>query len=110
MSMNFRDRMNELATLKSMGFGGGFVFGLIQLESMCLCLIGGVIGALGPYAAFNWTPLRDFTVPIILHLDIRPVVCGRAMIIATGIGILAAVWPSWLAWRLKVVSALRNLE
>lgn len=110
MSMNFRDRMNEIATLKSMGFGGGFAFGLIQSESLLLCMLGGVIGTAGPYVAFTHTPLRNWTVPLIVHLDIAPVVCGQAMLIAVSIGIVAAVWPSWLAMRMKVVSALRNLE
>jgi putative ABC transport system permease protein len=110
MSMNFRDRMNEMATLKAMGFSAGFVSGFVQLESMCLCAAGGLIGAFGPYVVFNWTPLKDFTVPLIMHLDVRLAVCGQALLIAMAIGILAAIWPSWLAWRLKVVSALRNLE
>jgi putative ABC transport system permease protein len=110
MSMNIRDRLNELATLKAMGFGGAFVFSFVQIESMALCVVGGLFGALGPYAAFNWTPLKDFTVPLILHLDVRIAVCGQALLIAMAIGIIAAVWPSWLALRLRVVSALRNLE
>jgi putative ABC transport system permease protein len=110
MSMNFRDRMNEIATLKSMGFGGGFTFGLIQSESMLLCALGGVIGALGPYIVFTYTPMRDYTVPLILHLEVNPIVCVYAILIAMGIGLIAAVWPSWLAMRMKVVNALRNLE
>jgi putative ABC transport system permease protein len=110
MSMNFRDRMNELATLKSMGFGGGFVFALVQAESLFLCALGGAVGAWGPYIAFTCTPLKDFTVPLIQYLEVRPIVCFQALLIALGIGVAAALWPSWLALRMKVVSALRNLE
>ena len=110
MSMNFRDRMNEIATLKAMGFGGRFAFGLIQSESLLLCTLGGLAGALGPYVAFTYTPLRDLQVPLIMHLDIYPVVCVQAVAIALVIGVIAAIWPSWLAMRMKVVSALRNLE
>jgi putative ABC transport system permease protein len=110
MSMNFRDRMNEIATLKSLGFGGGFAFSLIQSESMFLCALGGLIGAFGPYLLFTYTRLKDMTVPLIQHLEIHPIVCGHAMLIALAIGVLAAAWPSWLAVRMKVVAALRNLE
>lgn len=110
MSMNFRDRINEVATLKSLGFGGGFAFVMIQTESLLLCLIGGLVGALGPYVAFNHTPLKEVTLPLIQSLEILPVTCAKAMLIALAIGILAALWPSWLALRLNVVRALRNLE
>jgi len=110
MSMNFRDRANEVATLKSLGFGGGFAFGLIQSESLLLCAIGGAVGALAPYVAFTFTPLRDFTIPLIQTLIIMPGTCLKAMLIAMAIGVLAAVWPSWQAFRMKVVVALRQFE
>lgn len=110
MSMSFRDRISEIATLKSMGFGGGFAFTQIQAESLLLCAIGGLIGALGPYIAFTYTPLKDYQVPIILYLEIRPAVCLQAIAISFGIGLIAAIWPSWAAMRLKVVAAMRSLE
>ncbi len=110
MSMNFRDRFNEYATLKALGFGGGYVFTLIQTESLGLCLLGGIFGALMPYVAFMHTPLGRVPVPVIQHLEIRPIVCLHAIAIAAVIGLIAAVWPSVLALRLKVVAALRNLE
>ncbi|MDO8631746.1 MAG: ABC transporter permease [Phycisphaerales bacterium] len=110
MSMNIRDRMNEVATLKSLGFGRSFVIGLIQTESLTLCALGGAIGAAIPYVAFTHTPLRNYTVPLIQTLDVRPVVCGESLLIAAAIGVLAAAWPAWSAARLHVVEALRNLE
>lgn len=110
MSMNFRDRSNEIATLKSLGFGGWFVFSQVQAESMLLCLLGGLLGAMVPYVAFTYSPLRNFTVPLILHLKIPLLTCYHAMMISAAIGVVAAIWPSWLAMRMKVVSALRSLE
>jgi putative ABC transport system permease protein len=110
MSMNIRDRMNEVATLKSLGFGRSLVFGLIQTESLTLCALGGAIGAAIPYVAFTHTPLRNYSVPLIVTLDVRPVVCFESLLIAAAIGVLAAAWPAWSAARLHVVAALRNLE
>lgn len=110
MSMNFRDRLTELAALKALGFGGPLIFGLIQSESLFLCMFGGLIGAAGPYIAFTHTPLREFQVPLILHLTIDPGVCVKALGISGLIGIAAAVWPSWSAWRLHVVTALRRVN
>jgi putative ABC transport system permease protein len=110
MSMNFRDRLHEFASLKALGFGGGLIFGMIQAESLFLCGIGGAAGALGPYVAFTHTPLRNYTVPLIQTLEVQPVVCAQAMGISLLIGAAAALWPSWLALRLNVVNSLRSLE
>lgn len=109
MSMNFRDRINEFATLKSMGFGGGLVFGLVQMESLLLCATGGLVGATIPYIAFTHTGLRNFTVPLIQALVVTPKVCIEAFGISLLIGVLAALWPAWLAVRMPVVTALRDL-
>lgn len=110
MTMNFRDRFNEYATLKALGFGGGYVFAMIEAESLGLCVIGGIIGALIPYVAFMHTPLGNYQVPFIQHLYIRPNVCINAVLISFAIGLTAAIWPAVQALRMKVVSALRNLE
>lgn len=110
MSMNFRDRIGEIATLKSLGFGSLFTFALIQTESLLLCAAGGLVGTLGPYLAFNHTPLKEITLPLIQSLEIMPGTCAKAMGIALVIAVLAAAWPSWLAMRMHVVSALRSLE
>lgn len=110
MSMNFRDRLTEYATLKSLGFGGGYVFGLIQAESLLLCGLGGLIGMGVPLLAFTQTPLRNVTLPLIQQLEIEPHVCALAILISLAIGLIAAGWPSWMALRMKVVSGLRSLE
>ncbi len=110
MSMNFRDRLNEYATMKAIGFKSGLVFAMVQSESLLVCALGGLVAALGPYIAFNHTPLRNLYIPIIQTLDIRPAVCIEAVGISLVIGLLAAVWPSWLAARMRVVEAFRALE
>lgn len=110
MSMNFRDRREEFASLRAIGFGKRLVFALIQSESLLVCVLGGLLGALGPYVAFTHTPLRYFTVPVIQQLDVRPMVCLQAIGISAAIGVLASAWPCWLAQRQKIVDAFRALE
>jgi putative ABC transport system permease protein len=110
MSMSFRDRLSEFATLKAMGFGSGIVFLAVQSESLLLCGTGGLLGALGPYFVFTCTPVGDLTVPLIQKLEVHPLVCGQAIGVALLVGVVAAVWPSWMAARMKVVEALRALE
>ncbi|MCK6484465.1 MAG: hypothetical protein HUU22_08895 [Phycisphaerae bacterium] len=110
MGMNFRDRLNELASLKAIGFGSGFSVFLIQLESLAICALGGLAGAAAPYVAFTFTPLKNFSIPVIQTLNIEPRVCVEALIVAAAIGATAGAWPAWMAAKLKVVHALRALE
>jgi putative ABC transport system permease protein len=110
MSMNLRDRMNETAVLKSLGFSGPTIFSLIQCEGLLLCMSGGLVGAAGPYIAFTYTRLKTFPVPLIQFLEIHEIVCLQALLIALLIGVISSAWPAWAGLRLPVVSALRNLE
>jgi putative ABC transport system permease protein len=110
MSMNIRDRTNELATLRSLGFHNTVVAFLVQAESLFLCAVGGLVGAGIPYVLFNHTRMGSMRVPLIQVLEIKPLVCIQAFFIALAIGIVAAAWPAWAASRMTVVHALRNLE
>ncbi len=110
MSMNFRDRLSEYATLRAIGFGSAVVFAIIQSESLVVCLLGGLCGAAAPYVAFTYSPLRNWNVPMIQTLEIRSLVCVYAIGLAAGIGLVAALWPSVMAVRLRPVQAFRLLE
>ena len=83
---------------------------LVQAEGIILCALGGGVGAVAPYVAFTYTPLKEYPVPLIQYLQIHPAVCVQGIVIALLIGILAAAWPSWRGLRMQVVTALRSLE
>jgi len=110
MSMNIRDRMGEIATLRSLGFGPVGLFFLVQAESLLLCVGGGVIGAAIPYIAFNFTPLGRINVPLIQTLIVEGSMCAQALLLAAGVAVLAAMVPAISAARTPLVTALRNLE
>jgi len=44
MAIAVRERTNELAVLKAVGFSDGFVLGLVLAESMLIAAVGGAIG------------------------------------------------------------------
>lgn len=110
MSMNLRDRRNEIAVLRAIGYRGPAIIGLVELESLVLCLLGGTLGAAVPYIAFGYTPLKDVTVPLIQHLNVPLGACLKAVAMAVVVGLLAAAWPAWSALRTTVIAALRNAE
>jgi putative ABC transport system permease protein len=98
MAIAVRERTNELAVLKALGYSDTFVLGLVLAEST---LIAGAGGAVGLVLARVVTA-RDITGGIIpLYLS------GVAL--AIGTGLLAGLLPALGAMRLSVVGALRRI-
>ena len=44
MAMSVRERMGEYAVFKTLGFGGGYIAGLILGESLVITILGGLLG------------------------------------------------------------------
>ncbi len=110
LKMNFRERIPELATLKALGFSGGVLWRLTQLESVLISLAGGTVGALVPYIAFTHTPLASVPVPLIQQLQIQPSVCAEAIGVSVLVGMAAAQWAASPAVRMRASDGLRSLE
>ncbi|MGH8504944.1 MAG: ABC transporter permease [Stenotrophobium sp.] len=100
MMQSVRDRVPELAVLKTIGFSDRAVLTLVLAESLMLCLLAALIG-LG---------LADLIMPVLASrmpgLDMSPQVilggCGIAVVLALIVGIL----PALRAMRLDIVNAL----
>ena len=107
MAMTARERLAEYATLKALGFGPGFVAGLIVGESIMLTALGGAIGILLTFpsaAAFKMVAGTMFPV---FNVTLETV--AMQAIAALTVGVLAAVVPSIRAARVKIVEGLRYI-
>ncbi len=107
MAMSARERLGEYAVLKTMGFKARHLAVLIFGESLILALAGGLVGlaltfpavyvfksALGQY--FRVFPLTRATLAL-------------GLAVALGVGLLAALLPSWRAARVSIAEALRKV-
>jgi putative ABC transport system permease protein len=102
MMQSVRERIPELAVLKTLGFGDRMVLGMVLAESLMLCVIAAVIGLALSYA----------TLPIIKQglqgLELSP----RALIPGIGAAVLLALIvgtpPALRAMRLNIVDALAD--
>lgn len=104
MAIAVRERTNELATLKAIGFTSKFVLGLVLAESLLIATIGGVIGL---WLARVITQ-QDLTQGLILlYLPLSALALGLAIALATGV--MAGLIPAVNAMRLNVATALRRL-
>lgn len=107
MAMTARERYAEYATLKAIGFGGGFVAALIVLESVAIALAGGALGV-----AVTFPLARAFASTIgslITGFEVSRETIGWQLGSAAAVGAIAAVIPAWRAARLRIVDGLRAI-
>jgi len=107
MTMTARERYSEYATMKAIGFSGGFVTLLIFGESVGIALAGGIAGIALTYPIADWFGEQMgtlFPVFMISHQTIA-MQLGAAIVI----GVVAALIPAWRAARVRIVDGLRAI-
>jgi putative ABC transport system permease protein len=107
MAQAVRERTNELAVLKTLGFSHGQVLGLVLAESCLIAVLGGGLGLL---FAEGFIPVLGKSLSGFLpvfFLPARDLLIGVALIFLFGIG--AGMLPAAQAMRLRIVDALRRV-
>jgi putative ABC transport system permease protein len=106
-------RTREIATLRALGFGASPVVLSVLAEALLLALIGGAIGGLLAWAAFdgyqtatmNWQSFSQ----VAFAFKVTPALLVQGMFYAAVMGLIGGLLPAWRAARLPVVTALREL-
>jgi putative ABC transport system permease protein len=106
-------RTREIATLRALGFGGAPIVVSVLLEALVLALVGGSVGAMVAYAAFdgfhaatlNWQSFSQ----VAFAFDVTPRLLVEGIVYATLIGLVGGLFPAIRAARLPVATALREL-
>lgn len=106
-------RSREIATLRALGFNSTSVVVSVLVESMALGAIGGVIGGLGAYFAFNGyqTSTMNFQTfsQVAFAFLVTPQLLVTGLFYALVIGLIGGLLPAIRAARLPIPSALREL-
>lgn len=105
MLMACRERTRDIGILKALGFRNGVIGALLLVESMVLCSLGGVLGALLAKGADR--PLWSVVNSMIPGFSIHDRVVVQGILLAVLLGALAGALPSLRARRLTPVTALR---
>jgi putative ABC transport system permease protein len=112
--MSVMERRQEIGILKSMGAQASDIFKLVWLETIVLCVSGGLIGtalALGTAKATDilirkllpYSPSGG-----LVSIDLRLVLFTLAVI--TFIGLVSGLYPSWKAGRMRPLETIRSEE
>ena len=106
MSMSVRERVGELATLKTIGFSDTTVLLLVMAEALTVGLVGGGIGVIvGKLYTLTGDPTGGL-LPI-FYLAPQNMITGLGLGIF--IGMLSGLMPAVFAMRLRIVEALRRV-
>ena len=112
--MSVMERRQEIGILKSMGALAGDVFKLVWLETVMLCVAGGLLGT---GLALLTARLTDLLVRRLLPyapsgglvaIDAGLVLTTLAAV--TAIGLASGVYPSWRAARMRPLDTIRSEE
>ena len=104
MAQAVRERIPELATLKTLGFSDATVLVLVMVESVLLVVIGGLVGLGLASAIMPGVSAASGGVIALPTVPAQTWLIGLALMI--GIGIIVGVLPALRAQRLKIVDAL----
>ncbi len=104
MSQSVRERIGELAVLKTLGFGDRTMLGIVLAESILIMLIGGLLGI-----AVGWFVVQVLTETLGAFLPgifLSPAAIAGGFAIMLAAGVLAGIFPAVKAMRLSIVDAL----
>jgi putative ABC transport system permease protein len=106
MAQSVRERTNEIGVMKTLGFGATLIVVLVLLESLLMTVSAGLAGmGLALAASYAFAPMLKANFPG-FELTGSSMILSVALMV--GFGLVAGLWPSLMAMRLKVVDALRR--
>lgn len=107
MAQSVRERTNELAVMKAMGFSNRGVMTLVLLESVAFTILGGVLGlgiAAGALAAIA-PKVKQF----LPFQGLPDSAYAPALVLMVALGLLAGALPCIQAFQLRITAALRRV-
>jgi len=112
MSIAVRERQQEIAVLKTLGFSSALVMTLILSEALLLGLMGGLLGILiarGIIAVLVNVPFLGDVLRAFPNLGLSPGIAAVGVGLALALGLLAGFIPALMAYRSRITEALRQV-
>lgn len=105
-------RTREIATLRALGFGAFPVAFSTLVESLVLAIVGGALGAVAVYFAFNGYTVSTLNFSsfsqVVFDFAVTPALVKQGVIFAVVIGFVGGLFPAVRAATLPVAHALRD--
>ena len=105
MAYAVRERTNELAVLKAVGFSDSGVLGLVLGESLLLTVLGGGLGLGLAWLLVSAGDPTGGSLPV-FYIPLRDLAAGAVLILL--MALVAGILPALQARRLRIADALRR--
>ena len=106
------ERSREIATMRALGFGTGSVVTSFVFESLCIALVGGLLGCICILPLYGLTTVtmnwQTFS-HLAFAFRVTPALLAGGLIFALFMGLLGGVPPAVRAARARIAVALREL-
>lgn len=109
MFVSVKERTQEIGIQKALGARKGFILTQFLIESVLLCLMGGLFGLLlvwGVLSAMNYYITHQMESTIQLYLSMKDISLG--IWVSVAVGIVAGALPAASGARLDPVDAIRS--
>ena len=107
MAMTARERIGEYAIFKAMGFQGHHIAGMVFGESLFITAAGGCIGILLTFpVARKFGEIMGNFFPV---FQVDPLTLYMDLAFCLIVGVVAGIFPTWRAIRIKVADGLRRV-
>ncbi|MEV7646074.1 FtsX-like permease family protein [Streptomyces rubiginosohelvolus] len=101
LAMSVYERQQEIGLLRAVGLDPGRVKNMVRLEAVVISLFGALLGiSVGVFLAWGFLPGYELVIPF-----------GRIgifVLLASLVGVLAAMWPARSAARLNMLTAIKT--
>ena len=106
MAQSVRERVREIAVMRTIGFSNGGIVALVLLEGLAITVLGGALGLWSGDAVARsiGASLQQF-LPL-MFMPPNAFVIGA--LLAVGLGALSCALPCAQVWRLEIVEQLRR--
>jgi putative ABC transport system permease protein len=108
-AMAIRERRNEIAVMRAIGFSSPLVMALVIAEAILIGIIGGLIGCTGALFTLKLLSAYANAIGLVEGASIPAGVVIETMAVAILIGFISAYFPARSAARRDIVDALRTV-
>jgi len=104
-------RKQEIATLKSLGFGNFSIVFSVVMEALLLSMIGGLAASIFSYLAFDGFTASTIgtNTQVAFQFDVSIELVTTGVLLATGLGVIGGLLPAISATRTPITTALRDV-
>jgi putative ABC transport system permease protein len=110
INMTVRERRQEMAILKVLGFPPSFIVAMVVGEALAVGLVGGMLGAALAFGVseLNLAGRLPFSESFLLEFPVPAKFVWHGSVVGALVGFLGSILPAWRAQKVKAAEVFAN--